>query len=60
MVQWIPRSHRHLSGGDMEKIRTDEIPQIAASILLRDGRTRIQNLLGGITAWKKAGYPLTS
>lgn len=44
----------------MEKIRTDEIPQIAASILLRDGRTRIQNLLGGITAWKKAGYPLTS
>lgn len=33
---------------------------VAASILLRDGRTRIQNLLGGITAWKNSGYPLTS
>jgi hydroxyacylglutathione hydrolase len=29
---------------------------IAASILLRDGRDNIFNLLGGITAWQNAGY----
>jgi hydroxyacylglutathione hydrolase len=31
---------------------------IAASILLRDGRKNIYNLLGGITAWQNAGYKI--
>jgi hydroxyacylglutathione hydrolase len=30
---------------------------LAASILARHGITRVTNLLGGFTAWKKAGYP---
>jgi hydroxyacylglutathione hydrolase len=31
---------------------------IAASILLRDSRKNIFNLLGGITAWQNAGYEI--
>jgi rhodanese-related sulfurtransferase len=31
---------------------------LAASILLRDGRKNISNLLGGITAWQNAGYKI--
>lgn len=31
---------------------------VAASILKRNGFTRIHNLLGGITAWEKLGLPL--
>ena len=31
---------------------------LAASILLRDGRKKIFNLLGGITAWQNAGYKI--
>jgi hydroxyacylglutathione hydrolase len=31
---------------------------VAASILKRNGFTRIHNMLGGITAWKKLGLPL--
>jgi hydroxyacylglutathione hydrolase len=31
---------------------------IAASLLLRDGRKNIFNLLGGITAWQNAGYEI--
>jgi hydroxyacylglutathione hydrolase len=31
---------------------------IAASILLRDGRKNIFNLLGGLTAWQNAGYKI--
>jgi hydroxyacylglutathione hydrolase len=31
---------------------------IAASILVRHGITRVTNMLGGFTAWKRAGYPL--
>jgi hydroxyacylglutathione hydrolase len=31
---------------------------LAASILLRDGRTNIFNLLGGITAWQNAGFKI--
>jgi len=31
---------------------------LAASILLRDGRMNIFNLLGGITAWQNAGYKI--
>jgi hydroxyacylglutathione hydrolase len=31
----------------------------ASSILLRAGWTNIHNVLGGMGAWKKAGYPLT-
>jgi len=31
---------------------------LAASILLRDGRKNIFNLLGGITAWQNAGYKI--
>lgn len=31
---------------------------LAASLLLRDGRTNIFNLLAGITAWQNAGYEI--
>ncbi|MGB9176486.1 MAG: MBL fold metallo-hydrolase [Methanoregula sp.] len=31
---------------------------IAASILVRHGVTRVTNMLGGFTAWKRAGYPV--
>jgi hydroxyacylglutathione hydrolase len=31
---------------------------VAASILKRNGFTRIHNMLGGITAWEKLGLPL--
>jgi len=33
---------------------------LAASILLRDGRKNIFNLLGGITAWQNAGYKIVT
>lgn len=33
---------------------------IAASILLRAGYTRVYNVLGSATAWKHAGFPLTT
>jgi hydroxyacylglutathione hydrolase len=31
---------------------------VASSVLLRAGFDKVHNLLGGITAWKAAGYPL--
>ena len=31
---------------------------LAASILARHGINRVTNMLGGLTAWKKAGYPV--
>jgi hydroxyacylglutathione hydrolase len=53
--------------------RVDEVPKgkrvavmcksgtrssFASSILLRAGRANIHNVLGGMDAWKKAGYPM--
>jgi hydroxyacylglutathione hydrolase len=38
--------------------KTGTRSSIAASILLRQGRAEVHNLLGGISAWKRAGYPL--
>lgn len=32
---------------------------IASSILLRDDRSDVYNVLGGMDAWKKIGYPVT-
>jgi rhodanese-related sulfurtransferase len=32
----------------------------ASSILLREGFHNIHNVLGGMSSWKKAGYPITS
>ncbi len=55
--------------------RADELPEdrpiavmcksgtrssFASSILLRAGRGNIHNVLGGMDAWKRAGYPLTN
>jgi hydroxyacylglutathione hydrolase len=31
---------------------------IAASILKMDGYEQVTNVLGGMMAWKKAGYPI--
>jgi hydroxyacylglutathione hydrolase len=33
---------------------------IAASILLRAGFPRVFNVLGSVTAWRRAGFPLTA
>jgi hydroxyacylglutathione hydrolase len=33
---------------------------LAASILARNGYTRVFNMLGGLSAWKKLGLPLTA
>lgn len=33
---------------------------IAASILLRAGFTKVYNVLGSVTAWRHAGFPLTA
>jgi len=56
------------------KNRVDELPKnkeiaiicksgtrssFAASILLKEGVKNLHNVLGGVDAWKKAGYPLT-
>jgi hydroxyacylglutathione hydrolase len=38
--------------------KTGTRSSFAASILLKAGRKRVYNLLGGIDAWKKLGYPL--
>jgi len=38
--------------------KTGTRSSFAASILQKAGRIRIYNLLGGIDAWKKLGYPL--
>jgi hydroxyacylglutathione hydrolase len=38
--------------------KTGTRSSFAASILLKAGRRRVYNLLGGIDAWKKLGYPL--
>ena len=33
---------------------------IAASLLARNGRTRVQDLVGGFDAWSEAGHPVTA
>jgi hydroxyacylglutathione hydrolase len=38
--------------------KTGTRSSFAASVLLKAGRTEVYNLLGGIDAWKKLGYPL--
>ncbi len=38
--------------------KTGTRSSFAASILLRAGRKRVHNLLGGIDAWRKLNYPL--
>jgi rhodanese-related sulfurtransferase len=38
--------------------KTGTRSSFAASILLKSGRTRVSNLLGGIDAWKNLGYLL--
>lgn len=38
--------------------KTGTRSSFGASILLRAGRTKIYNLLGGVDSWKKLGYPL--
>jgi hydroxyacylglutathione hydrolase len=38
--------------------KTGTRSSFAASILMKAGRTRVCNLLGGIDSWKKLGYPL--
>jgi hydroxyacylglutathione hydrolase len=38
--------------------KTGTRSSFATSILLRAGRKRVYNLLGGIDAWKRLGYPL--
>ena len=63
----------HVFVGQVER-RLSEIPRdkpvvvmcnvghragIAASILLREGYPEVFNLLGSVTAWRHAGYPLT-
>ena len=63
----------HIFVGEIQQ-RLNEIPQdkpvavhctvgrrsgIAASVLLRAGFKNVYNVLGSITAWKHAGFPLT-
>ncbi len=65
---------RHIYVGHIEK-QAPDIPQdkpvvvlcsvgyrasIACSLLLRAGFTRVTNVLGGMTAWRQAGYPTVS
>jgi hydroxyacylglutathione hydrolase len=38
--------------------KSENRSSLAASLLLRDGRKNIFNLLGGITAWQNAGYKI--
>jgi hydroxyacylglutathione hydrolase len=38
--------------------KTGTRSSFAASILLKEGRTGVSNLLGGIDSWKNLGYPL--
>ncbi|MBS1538679.1 MAG: MBL fold metallo-hydrolase [Bacteroidetes bacterium] len=65
---------KHIHGGYIEN-RLDEVPRtgtvivqcaggdrssIASSVLLREGITNIYNLIGGIGAWKEAGFPIVN
>jgi hydroxyacylglutathione hydrolase len=68
------RSSLHIYVGQIEQ-RLSEIPRdkplvvlcsvghragIAASVLLRAGFPKVYNVLGSITAWRHAGFPLTT
>jgi len=70
-VGHIPGAHHRYVGELPDHL--DEIPKVepvfvycdagykgslAASILARDGYTNVTNVLGGMTAWKRAGYPV--
>lgn len=63
----------HMYGGSLAK-QVDKVPEgkeiavicksgtrssFASSILLRAGRKNIHNVLGGLEAWRNAGYPIT-
>jgi hydroxyacylglutathione hydrolase len=39
--------------------KTGTRASLASSILLREGRTEVFNLLGGMVSWRKAGYSVT-
>jgi hydroxyacylglutathione hydrolase len=64
----------HISGGELPR-RLEEIPRdapvalvcgsgfrssVAASLLRREGWTRVVNVIGGMSAWKKAGLDITT
>jgi hydroxyacylglutathione hydrolase len=66
----VPGAH-HISGGELPA-RLDDVPRdrpvaticgsgfrssVAASLLKRDGRERVFNTLGGMSAWKAASLP---
>jgi len=66
------QSSLHIYTGHVES-RVSEIPRdkpvavlcsvghragIAASVLLRAGFTQVYNVLGSVTAWRRAGFPL--
>jgi len=63
----------HISGGELPA-RIDEVPRdrpvvticgsgyrssVAASLLLKKSHPDVTNVLGGMSAWKAAGFPLT-
>jgi hydroxyacylglutathione hydrolase len=63
---------RHITGAELPE-RAGELPadrpvavvcgsgyrsSVAASLLLRGGRRRVVNVLGGMTAWTRAGHPV--
>jgi hydroxyacylglutathione hydrolase len=39
--------------------KTGTRASLASSILLREGRKEVFNLLGGMVSWRKAGYSVT-
>jgi hydroxyacylglutathione hydrolase len=64
----------HIHGGTLQE-RYGDVPRdkpvavvcgsgyrasIAASFLMREGFTRVSNVLGGMTAWKAAGLPMAT
>ena len=68
----VPGAH-HIMAGELPQ-RLDEVPRdatvavicgagyrstVATSLLARDGRKNLLNVIGGITAWRAAGLPVT-
>ena len=67
------RGALHITGAELPS-RIDEVPgdrpiaticgsgyrsSVAASLLLRRGHQRVENVLGGMTAWKATGLPIS-